>query len=71
LIFIFGGEDPNNKDKTSNRVFCLNIEKKTVDNKVIVYEINRMQFPKQEFTLSMVGSAVYLFSGYNSNLIKE
>ena len=71
LIFIFGGEDPNNKDKTSNRVFCLNIEKKTEDNKVVVYEINRMITPRQEFTLSLVGSSVYIFAGYDSNRAKE
>jgi len=71
LIFIFGGEDPNNNDRSSNRVFCLNIDKKTSDSRVIVYEINRMINPRQEFTLSLCGHSVYLFSGYNINLAKD
>lgn len=71
LIFLFGGEDPDNNEKSSKRSFCLNLENKTKDNKVVVYELNEMINPRQEMTVCCVGNYVYLISGYNSNLYKD
>lgn len=71
LIFLFGGEDPENNEKSSKRSFCLNLSNKTKDNKVVVYELNEMLNARQEMTACCVGNYVYLISGYNSNLYKD
>ena len=71
LVFFFGGEDPSNKDKTSNRVFCTNIEAKNEINQLVVKEIPNMLFKKQEFSLATLNDSIYLISGYDMNLPKE
>ena len=71
LIFLFGGEDPDDNEKSSKRSFCLNLANKTKDNKIVVYELNEMINPRQEMTACCVGNYVYLISGYNSNLYKD
>ena len=71
LIFFFGGEDPDDKDKTSNRSFCANLTLKNDKNQVLVKEIPRMLFKRQEFSLSAINDSIYLISGYDMNLNKE
>lgn len=71
LVFFFGGEDPDDKDKTSNRVFCTNITLKNDKNQLLVKEIPNMLFKRQEFSLSALNDSIYLISGYDMNLNKE
>lgn len=71
LVFFFGGEDPADKDKTSNRAFCTNITLKNEKNQLIVKEIPNMLFKRQEFSLAPLGDSIYIISGYDMNLNKE
>jgi len=71
LVFFFGGEDPDNKDKTSKRAFCVNIGNKNEKNQCVVKEIPNMLFNRQEFSLSALNDSIYLISGYDMNLNKE
>jgi N-acetylneuraminic acid mutarotase len=71
LGFLFGGEDPSDKDRSSKRAFCFNLEKKTKDSKIVVYELDEMNYSRQEFTLTAINNFVYLISGYDSNQLKE
>ena len=71
LVLLFGGEDPDQKSKTSNRVFCANISFKNEKNQLIVKEIPSMLFRRQEFSLATIGDSIYLISGYDMNLNKE
>lgn len=71
IIFFFGGEDPEQKNKTSNRGFCANIALAKGKNKLIVKEIPSMLFRRQEFSLATLGDSIYLISGYDMNLNRE
>jgi len=71
LIFLFGGEDPVLNDKSSNRVFCFNLDHATADNKIVVYEISPMANARQEFSLATIDNSIYIVSGYDTNKSKD
>jgi len=71
LVFLFGGEDPVLNDKSSNRVFCFNLDHANADNQIVVYEISQMSNARQEFSLATIDNSIYIVSGYDTNKSKD